>query len=164
MTANGVDSSMHNQPCAIMLFTAFYNDLPRRATTRQPSPARRTQAKFQEIRRTQHTLSRMQSTARRDCDWTHGRQRCVNAPLLHPHLSASLSSSPLDPRWRSVRRIFTLPAWYYEWLSWDQQTRRRLHWMQRSVGGKQHCVSCVDLLQISSIQAFIIRTADARLP
>jgi len=33
MAANGVDSSMHNQPCAIMLFTAFYNDLPRRATT-----------------------------------------------------------------------------------------------------------------------------------
>ena len=33
MAANGVDSSMHNQPCAIMLFTAFYNDLPRRVTT-----------------------------------------------------------------------------------------------------------------------------------
>ena len=30
MAANGVDSSMHNQPRAIMLFTAFYNDLPRR--------------------------------------------------------------------------------------------------------------------------------------
>ena len=54
MAANGVYSSMHNQPCAIMLFTAFYNDLPRRATTiaRQPSPAGRPQAKFQEIRRT----------------------------------------------------------------------------------------------------------------
>ena len=33
MAANGVDSSMHNQPCAIMLLTAFYNDLPRRVTT-----------------------------------------------------------------------------------------------------------------------------------
>ena len=33
MAAKGVDSSMHNQPCAIMLFTAFYNDLPRRVTT-----------------------------------------------------------------------------------------------------------------------------------
>ena len=33
MAANRVDSSMHNQPCAFMLFTAFYNDLPRRATT-----------------------------------------------------------------------------------------------------------------------------------
>ena len=59
MAANGVDSSMHNQPCAIMLFTAFYNYLPRRA-----SPAGRRQAKFQEIRRTQQTLSRMQATAR----------------------------------------------------------------------------------------------------
>ena len=33
MAANGVHSSMHNQPCGIMLFTAFYKDLPRRATT-----------------------------------------------------------------------------------------------------------------------------------
>jgi len=33
MAANGVDSSMHNQPCGIMLFTAFYNHLPRRVTT-----------------------------------------------------------------------------------------------------------------------------------
>ena len=83
MAANGVDSSMHNQPCAIMLFTAFYNDLrpPTTCDNWQLSPAGRPQAKFQEIRRTQQTLSRMQSTARRDSDWMRGRQRCVNASL-----------------------------------------------------------------------------------
>jgi len=65
MAANGVDSSMHNQPCYVV-----HGLLQRPATTcdNHPRPARRPQAKFQEIRRTQHTLSRMQSTARRDCD------------------------------------------------------------------------------------------------
>ena len=33
VAANGVHSSMYNQPCEIMLFTAFCNDLARRATT-----------------------------------------------------------------------------------------------------------------------------------
>ena len=79
MAANGVDSSIHNQPCAIMLFSV-HGLLQRPPTTSDNhGTTRRPQAKFQEIRRTQQTLSRMRSDrTRRDSDWTRGRQRCVN--------------------------------------------------------------------------------------
>ena len=129
MAANGVDSSMHNQPCAIMLFTAFYNDL--RPPTmcdnyRRPGAHKQSSKKFAALRRhwagcnPPHVVTVTERGAARDVWMPH----CC----IRTHLSASLSSSPLDPRWRSVygtarHGVFSrwLPGSTSDWVGISKQ-------------------------------------------
>jgi len=119
MAANGVDSSMHNQPCAIMLFTAFYNDLPRRATTiagRAPTS---------KVPRNSPHSAYTESDDRTSWLWLNVRPPEMCECLIvasAPVLSTSLSSSPLDPG-DAAYGVFSrcLPGSRSDWVGISKQ-------------------------------------------